>query len=96
MDVGLGVSSDGWHADLIDTGPKVSALIDIIISRNGQSGIQFNAARLDWVTRLVDIGFGPLSISGKTWTHNIANTGEFGFIDFPNLYKLEANGSSEC
>ena len=96
LDVGVGVSSDGWHADLIDTGPKISAPIDIIVSGSGQSGIQFNAARLDWVTRLIDVGYGPLSISGKTWTHNIASMGEFGFIDFPKVCKLEVTGSSEC
>ena len=96
FDVGVGVSSDGWHADLIDTGPKISAPIDIIVSGSGQSGIQFNAARLDWVTRLIDVGWGPLSISAKTWTHNIANMGEFGFIDFPKVCKLEATGASEC
>ena len=96
FDVGLGVSGDGWHADLIDSGPKVSAPIDIVISGNGKSGVQFNGARLDWVTRLIDIGVKGFSIAGYEWSHDIASMGEIGFIDFSKVCKLEATGASEC
>ena len=95
FDVGLGVSGDGWHADLIDGGPKISAPIDIIIDGIG-SGIQFNGARLDWVTRVIDIGIKGFSISGYEWTQSIANMGELGMLYFGDVCMKEETGGSAC
>ena len=96
IDIGIGVSGDGFHADLIDGGPKISAPIDITIGGNQPSGIHFNGVRIDMFARLIDVGYRGWSISGHEWSYNVANMGELGFVPFPGLCFEEASGNVLC
>lgn len=93
FDVGIGVSGDGWHADLVDGGPKMSSPLSIQINEEG-AGIGFDPFKLDFVVRVIDVSFEKFSLSGYSKSFSLFDAYDVDFLSFPEICAAEITGTN--